>query len=208
MRQLALFSELVDALGFPLYEAPGFEADDVLATLARKFAHEGATVLLVSGDRDLLQLVDTDIELLFVGQRGKPHVRYDQAAVKARFGLVPAQLPSYVALVGDSADNLPKLSGVGEVTARQWIARFGSLGALLDRLDELDNVRLRELVRANVEQLRQNEQLARLRDDVALTGAIAARALDAAAHVRVRALFERWEFTSLLPRLSKLAANP
>jgi DNA polymerase-1 len=204
-RQLALFPELVQAFGFPLYEAPGFEADDVLATLARSFARDGASVLLVSGDRDLLQLVDGQTEVLFVGQRGKPHVRYDQAAVEARFGLAPAQLPSYVALVGDSSDNVPKLSGVGELTARQWIARFGSLGALLDRLDQLESPRLRELLRANVQQLRQNEQLVRLRDDVPLTAALSARALDASAHARVRALFERWEFTSLLPRLAKLA---
>jgi DNA polymerase-1 len=202
--QLGLFSQLVHALGFPLYEAPGFEADDVLATLAHHFTAQGAQVLLVSGDRDLLQLVDARVEVLFVGQRGKPPVLYDRAAVEARFGLAPAQLPSYVALIGDSADNVPKLRGVGESTARQLIARFGSLSALLARLDELENERLRALLRDNAVQLRQNEQLVRLRSDVPLTAPIEGGALDENARERTRALFEQWEFTSLLPRLAKL----
>jgi DNA polymerase-1 len=205
--QLALLPELVEALGFPLFAAPGFEADDVLATLAREFARRGAAVLLVSGDRDLLQLVDAQTEVLFVGQRGRPHVLYDRAAVEARFGLAPAQLPSYVALIGDSSDNVPKLSGVGEVTARQLIARFGSIAALLAQLDQVENTRLRALLHENAAQLRQSEQLVRLCDDVPLAQAIEARPFDAAARARVRALFERWEFSSLLPRLDKLTVE-
>jgi DNA polymerase-1 len=201
--QLTLFSELVAALGFPMYAAPGFEADDVLATLAHAFAGRGARVLIVSGDRDLLQLVGAQVDVLFVGQRGKPPTLYDRAAVEARFGLAPAQLPSYVALVGDSADNIPKLPGVGDVTARQWIARFGDLQTLLERVDEVENPRLRTLLREHATQLLLNEQLVRLRSDVPLASAIEARTLDEAALTRTRALFETWEFASLVPRLAK-----
>lgn len=201
--QLELFSELVTALGFPLYAAPGFEADDVLATLAQHFSSAGSQVLIVTGDRDLFQLVDERLSVLFLGQRGKPPVLYDRAAVEARFGVTPAQLPSYVALVGDSADNIPKLNGVGKVTAQQLIARFGDIANLLAQLDTLENARLRALIGAHSEQLRSNVELLTLRSDVPLDEPIAARAFDADALARTRALFEQWEFASLVPRLAK-----
>lgn len=200
--QLQALNELFDALGFPLYAVEGFEADDVIATLARELsAHE--RVLVVSGDRDLLQLVRDRVEVLFVGQRGKPPIRYDVAAVQERFGFAPRRLPSYVALVGDPSDNLPKIPGVGEASARKLIEQHEDVDALLQALPSID-ARVRSKLAGHEAQLRESELLARLRDDVPLAEPAATRGLDEAAKERTAALFERWEFKSLLPRLAAL----
>jgi DNA polymerase-1 len=205
-RQFALLEQLIAALPFPAYRAPGFEADDVLATLARVLAERGRDVLIVSGDRDALQLVRERTHVLFVGRRGGPPERYDRAAVLARFGVTPEQLPSYVALVGDPADNLPKVPGIGPKSAGALIAGHDSAGALLAQLDRVPSARVRDILAQHREQILQSERLARLRDDLELGCAEDCVApLDAASLARLHALCERLEFRSLLPRLAALA---
>jgi DNA polymerase I len=205
--QLKLVAELVDALGFPLFSLAGFEADDVLATLAARFTARGDRVLIVSGDRDLLQLVGERCDVLFVGQRGKPPIRYDRAAVEARFGVPPERLPGYVALVGDSADNIPKVKGIGAAGASALMQRRATLAELLDDLPSIAEPRLRALLAAHDAQLRESEQLIRLRRDLLLPE-VEPRPLDAAARDRTAALFTAWEFKSLLPRLQALEVPP
>lgn len=200
--QLEHFDELSQAFGFPSVGAPGFEADDVLATLATRHAASGERVVIVSGDRDLLQLVDDNTEVLFVGQRGKAPVRYDRTAVQARFGVSPEQLPSYVALVGDGSDNIPKVKGIGPAKARALISRFGTIADLIEGLNTVEP-RLRTLLSSHEDQLRQSEWLARLRRDVPLPD-IEPAPFTHAARERARELFEAWEFKSLLPRLAAL----
>lgn len=201
--QLALLDRLADAFGFPMLSAPGYEADDVLATLAARLAARGDDVIVVSGDRDLLQLVDARCEVLFVGQRGKPPIRYDRAAIEARFGIPPERLPGYVALTGDSADNIPKVRGLGAVSARALMRRSPTLSGLLDDLQAIEEPRLRGLLTEHAAQLRESEELVRLRRDVPLP-AIEPNAFDRAARERTAELFEALEFKSLLPRLSAL----
>lgn len=203
LRQLERFDELVRALGFPMFAAPGFEADDVLATLAARFTARGDDVIVVSGDRDLLQTVSERCVVLFVGQRGKPPVRYDRAAVEKRFGIPPERLPGYVAMVGDSADNIPKVRGIGDATASQLMRQHATVAELLEHLASIENARMRAVLEAHAQQLRSNEQLARLRFDVRLAE-LEPKALDEAARMRTRSLFERLEFKSLAPRLDAL----
>ena len=203
VRQLQMFDSLVDALGFPMLAAPGFEADDVLATLAARFGARGDRVVIVSGDRDLLQTVGEHCEVLFVGQRGKPPIRYDLAAVEKRFGIPPERLPGYVALVGDTSDNIPKVKGIGDATASRLMRQHATIEALLTALPSLDNARLRALLAEHEGQLRSSEALVRLRRDVELPE-IEPRPLDREAARRVRALFEAWELKSLLARLEAL----
>ena len=211
--QLAQLPAFVEALGAPAFSAAGFEADDVLATLAAELGpggqpgDPGQPVCIVSGDRDLLQLAGPGVEILFVGQRGRAHVRYDAAAVEARFGVPPARLPSYVALVGDPSDEIPGLPGVGAKIAARWVREHGmvdGVAGILAELDALAPARLRPVVAAHAQQLRVNEQLARLRTDVPLAPGPRHAALDEAARTRLRALFARLEFRSLLPRLDDL----
>jgi DNA polymerase-1 len=201
--QLGMLDTLLDALGLPVLSAPGFEADDVLATLARRLEDEHP-VLIVSGDRDLLQLVRERVHVLFVGQRGKPAKRYDPAAVEARFGIPAQRLPGYVALVGDASDNIPKVRGVGEVAASKLMARYPDIASLLAALDGFEDGRLRATLAAHAEQLRASEQLVRLREDVPLPDLPPGK-LEAAAIESTRALFEAWEFRSLIPRLLQAA---
>lgn len=200
--QLGLLDELVTATGFPMFSAEGFEADDVLATLAARLAQQGASVLVVSGDRDLLQLVSDAVNVLFVGQRGKAPVRYDRARVVARFGVEPEQLPTYVALVGDTSDNIPKVKGIGPKTASALLRGRADAAELLARLDDAPP-KLRSLVSQHAEQIQQSEALVRLRRDVPLDDRLPLP-FDAAARTRTARLFELWEFKSLQARLEAL----
>jgi DNA polymerase-1 len=205
--QFALLDELIAALGLPAWRVPGFEADDVLATLAGKLGARGKDVLIVSGDRDSLQLVRERTHVLFVGRRGGPPERYDRAAVLARFGVQPEQLPAYVALVGDPADNLPKVPGIGPKIASGLIAAHGSTQALLAALPTVANARVRQLLSEHRDQILQSERLARLHDDLELEcDPDCVAALSTAALDRLRAFCDRYEFKSLVPRLEALRA--
>lgn len=199
VQQLQKLEPLLDAFGFPRFSARGFEADDVLATLATEIPEP---VAIASGDRDLLQLVDVRVSVIFLGQRGKPPKLYDEHAVRERFGVAASRLPLYAALLGDSSDNIPKVKGIGPKAARTLSERYASLDALL--AGSIDDARLEALIRAHVEQLRANESLIRLRRDVPLPPGERHRPFTATAREHARALFEQLEFKSLLPRLAAL----
>lgn len=204
-RQFGRLDQLIEALGFPRFSARGFEADDVLATLAAQLSEEGSDALIASGDRDLLQLVGPRVNVLFLGQRGKPPVRYDEAAVRARFGIAAGRLPLYAAMLGDTSDNIPKVKGIGPTAAAKIASHFPDADSLLTGLDELGSPRLAELVRAHAQQIRESEQLVRLRRDVPLAEGVRHAALTPTAIAQTRALFEELEFRSLIPRLEALA---
>jgi DNA polymerase-1 len=206
VQQIARFREVIDALGVPAFVAPGFEGDDVLATLARELQASGQSVLIVSGDRDILQTVTESCSVLFVGARGQKHVRFDPARVEERFGVKPSQLPSLTALIGDSSDNLPGVPGIGKSTGAKLIARFGDAAGLLEHLDEVTPDRTRASLAERRAQILETAELARLRDDVPLPEGPRAAPISPEALTRVRALFEELEFTSLLARLDALEA--
>lgn len=199
--QLAELPALIQALGAPAFGVPGFEADDVLATLARELSAGAQPVCIVTGDRDLLQLATDGVEILFVGQRGRAHVRYDAAAVEARFGVPPSRLPSYVALVGDPSDDIPGVPGVGAKTAARWVRDHEDIAGILASIDALAPAKIRPVIAEHADQLRLSEQLARLRSDVPLGPGPRHAGFDDEARARLRALFERLEFRSLLARL-------
>lgn len=205
VRQLARVPELIEALGAPAFCVPGFEADDVLATLAREHRERGEPALIVSGDRDVLQAARGTTRVLFVGARGKKPVLYDDEAVRARFGVAPEDLPSRTALLGDASDNLPGVPGIGEKTAASLLGRFGNVHALLDHLDQVEPARIREALEVHRAQLLDTEDLARLRDTVPLPAGPRSGAITPEAIARLRALFEELEFASLLGRLDELA---
>jgi DNA polymerase I len=202
VRQFARLDQLLAALGAPRFAVPGFEADDVLATLAHELERDGRDVIVASGDRDLLQLTAPRVDVLFLGQRGKPARRYDVEAVRQRFGIDPERLPLYVALLGDVSDNIPKVKGIGPSGAQKLASRFTSSDELLANLDTLDNPRLSALLSTHADQLRESEHLARLRRDVPLPDAPRYAALSAEAIVATQQLFEELEFKSLIPRLA------
>jgi DNA polymerase I len=202
--QLGRLDELLRAFEAPVFCVPGFEADDILATLSHALRAEAAPVLVMSGDRDLLQLAHGSVEVLFLGARGQKPTRYDEAAVRERFGVAPIQLPAYVALVGDTSDNLPGMAGVGPRTAAKWVEQFGGVEALLERASEVKPERLRAELAASREQLLLNRDLATLRADVPLPAGPRSAPLGPSARARLRTLFAELEFKSLLGRLDAL----
>jgi DNA polymerase I len=204
VQQFGPLRELLAAFGVPVFEVRGFEADDVLCTLANELRALPVPALVLSGDRDLLQLAQGGVQVLFLGARGQPARVYDEAAVQARFSVAPQQLPSWAALVGDTSDNLPGTPGVGARTAAKWVQAYGTVSNLLAHLDELTPARLRPVVAAHAEQLRQNEQLATLRADVPLGPAPHVAALLPQAVETLRQVFRELEFKSLETRLDAL----
>ncbi|MFZ5892934.1 MAG: 5'-3' exonuclease [Myxococcota bacterium] len=206
VEQLRRLPAVLSAFEVPCVCVPGFEADDVLATLATGLRARDESVLIVSGDRDMLQLVDAGCRVYFVGGRGQQAVLFDRAKVLERFGVEPAQMPARAALVGDSSDNLPGVPGIGPQTAAKLVTEFGDSSSLLARLEEVAPERVREALRAHSEQVKLNEELSRLRRDVELPEQRLAGELSASSFEKLARIFEELEFKSLLPRLAAL--NP
>ena len=135
--QISLIFEVLDALGIKHLSAPGYEADDVIATLAAQAEAGGDDVLIVTGDRDTFQLITDHVTVLYNSRGVSDMRRYDPASLHEKYGLTPAQYPDFAALRGDPSDNLPSIPGVGEKTATKWINEFGSLANLVDRVGEV-----------------------------------------------------------------------
>jgi DNA polymerase-1 len=205
--QLPLLDRWLSLLAVPAFRAPGFEADDVLATLAHQLSGSGHAVRVVTGDRDLFQIVNADVDVLFVGRRGQKPVVYDVAAVERRFGVRSRQLPSLMALTGDRSDNLPGIAGIGVRTAAKLVQRFGDIGQLLAQLDQVTPAMLRASLEGAREQLLRNEHLSRLHADVPLPEGPRCLPVSAEAYAQLRSLFVELEFRSLLERLDRLAAR-
>jgi DNA polymerase-1 len=199
--QLARMRELPDHIGAPTLLVDGEEADDILATAARELAAAGQTVLVVSGDRDLLQIAGPAVSILFVGRRGGAHEEYDAPAVERRFGVPPRALPDLRAFLGDPADDLPGLAGVGPRIAARWIQQHGDIDGVLARAGELEPPHLRERVLAAADRLRQVAHLGRLVDDLPLPPGPRLASWDDDTRARLRTWFEALEFRSLVPRL-------
>ncbi|RYZ09538.1 MAG: hypothetical protein EOO73_04370 [Myxococcales bacterium] len=205
VEQLRRLDELLDRTGGIVLGSPGFEADDVLATVAANLRAQGRPARVVSGDRDLLQLAFGSVKVEFVGRRGKDAVTYDEAAVVARFGVPPWRLPSFVALVGDTSDNLPSVPGIGPATAKKLLEGRENVGELLADSAGVPP-RVAELLRSYAEQIAQTEQLARLRVDAPLPQPPHLATPTADHLLALRQWFEVMEFKSLLPRIDKLIA--
>jgi len=163
--QLSLIFEVLDALGIERLSAAGYEADDIIATLATAAAAEGMQVLIVTGDRDALQLVTDDVTVLMTRRGISDMTRFTPAAVQEKYGLTPEQYPDFAAVRGDPSDNLPSVPGVGEKTAVKWIAEYGSLRAMVDRVDEIKG-KAGDSLRAHLGDVLRNRQLTELARDV------------------------------------------
>src|SRR3954471_16236833 len=165
--QVSLIREVCEALAIPMVSAPGYEADDVIATLATAAEASGMSVLVVTGDRDALQLVTDNITVLMTRRGISDMTRFTPEEVQAKYGLTPAQYPDFAALRGDPSDNLPSIPGVGEKTASKWIQQFGSLNELIDRVDEVPG-KAGNALRENLANVMRNRQLTELHRNVPL----------------------------------------
>ncbi|WP_018382739.1 DNA polymerase I [Wenjunlia vitaminophila] len=165
--QVELIGELLDAMSVPRFAVAGFEADDIIATLATAAAADGFEVLIVTGDRDALQLVTDDVTVLYPTRGVSELTRFTPAKVEEKYGLTPGQYPDFAALRGDPSDNLPGIPGVGEKTAAKWVKQFGSFAALVDRAEEVKG-KAGQNLRDHLETVKLNRRLTELVRDVEL----------------------------------------
>jgi DNA polymerase-1 len=165
--QIDITKEVLNALGITVLAEEGFEADDIIATLATQAQDAGYRVLVVTGDRDSLQLVSEDVTVLYPVKGVSELTRFTPDAVQAKYGLTPAQYPDFAALRGDPSDNLPGIPGVGEKTATKWIVEHGSLQTLVDNVDQVKG-KVGDALRANLSHVILNRELTELVKNVPL----------------------------------------
>ncbi|RZS34918.1 DNA polymerase I [Herbihabitans rhizosphaerae] len=204
--QVSLIEEVLRALKIPFFAKENFEADDLIATLTTQAAAEGYEVMICTGDRDAIQLVNDQVMLLYPSRGVSEMWRLDPATVLTKYGVTPTQYPDFAALRGDPSDNLPKIPGVGEKTITKWLQEFGSLNDIVDRVDEVKG-KAGNALRDNLSNVLLNRQLTELVRDVALDvtpGELVVQQWDRDA---VHRLFDELEFRVLRDRLfSELSA--
>jgi DNA polymerase-1 len=199
--QVAPLLETVEALGMPVLRIEGVEADDVIGTLARRAEAAGMQVVISTGDKDMAQLVDGQVTLV----NTMTGSTLDRAGVKAKFDVTPEQIVDFLALVGDTADNIPGVPKVGPKTAAKWLAKYGTLDELIAHAAEIDG-KVGESLRDNLAQLELSRRLATIRCDLELPLTPAALTHRPADVAQLRQLYQRLEFHSLLKALE--AATP
>jgi DNA polymerase-1 len=204
--QLPLIREVADVLNLKQFEAPGWEADDIIATIARKAAADGWDVLIVTGDRDAFQLIEGTIRVYYTRRGITDTIVADTAYVEERYGVRPDQYADYAALRGDSSDNLPGVPGVGEKTAGKLVAGYGGLEGIYEHLAE-QTPKLRENLEASREQVYLNRDLTRLVDDVPIEFDPSAMALAPWDPQEVRRVFDGLAFRSLWQRLQEVGGG-
>ncbi len=201
--QFPHFRPIVEAFGYTNLEFEGWEADDVIATLATRADEGGIRTCVVSTDRDAFQLCSGNVSLMMT-PRGVSDVQvYTPERVEARYGVRPDQVPDFIGLKGDTSDNIPGVPGIGDKTAGQLIAQYGSVEAVLEHVDELSPGRAKAL-REHGEQARTSKELATMRRDLDLGVDPAALVLSPPDRSELRELFRRFEFRGLLNRIDDL----
>ena len=201
--QFPHFRPIVEAFGYRNLEFEGWEADDVIATLATRADEEAIKTCVVSTDRDAFQLCTENVCLMMT-PRGVSDVNvYTPERVEARYGIRPDQVPDFIGLKGDTSDNIPGIPGIGDKTAGQLIAQYGSVEAVLEHVDELSPARSRS-IREHAEQALESKLLATMRRDLPLDVEPSGLVLDPPDRSTLKEMFRRFEFRGLLGRVDTL----
>jgi DNA polymerase-1 len=201
--QVAPLLDAVRSMGLPLLQVEGVEADDVIGTLCCEAAKGGIDVLVSTGDKDLAQLVNDHVTLV----NTMSDTVLDRDAVKVKFDVYPEQIIDYLALVGDSSDNIPGVPKVGAKTAAKWLNQFGSADAIMEHADEITG-KVGESLRENIDSLKLSRELATIRLDVDLPVTTSELEPAAADTTRLRELYSRFELRTLLRQLDEQAGEP
>src|SRR5215468_4329570 len=203
--QFPHFRPIVEAFGYRNLEFEGWEADDVIATIATRADTEGIKTCVVSTDRDAFQLVSDNVCLMMT-PRGVADVNvYTPDRVEARYGVTPEQVPDFIGLKGDTSDNIPGVPGIGDKTAGQLIAQYGSVESVIEHADELSPAR-RKNITENADQAVLSKELATMRRDLDIDCDPAQLVLDPPDRAQLKEIFRRFEFRGLLNRVDELDA--
>ena len=197
--QIPLIKQVISAYRIVLLEKEGFEADDIIATLAKKALSNGLATTIVSSDKDILQLVDDDISVL--SPHKEENLIYDRVMVKKRFGVEPKKINDIIALMGDSADNIPGVAGIGEKTATKLIANFGSVEQLLNNIEQIQQPKIKEAIQNSIEQIKLSKELATLDENVDIEFDLEGLKIGQPDSKELFAIFKRLEFKKLLKDL-------
>lgn len=204
--QLDRLKDIVRAFNVPVVEQPGYEADDIIGTLARRAEREDVITYMVTGDKDFMQLITPRIKMLRPGKGGEEAEVLDEQAVLEKFGVRPSQVVDVLALIGDKSDNIPGVPGIGEKTAIPLIQKYGSLEALYEHVDEIPQKALREKLINNRELAFLSKQLVTIHTDVPVTinfHELKANTPDTSALIKH---FHELEFRSLVNKLSNVVS--
>ena len=201
--QMSYLHELVTAFGITTFEVEGFEADDIIATIAKQAERENAQVFICTGDRDSFQLVNEKTTVLYPKRGVSDLTRMTPDAVQEKYGMSPEQYPDFAALRGDPSDNLPSVPGVGEKTASKWIVEYGSLHELIANIDKLGG-KVGQSLRDSVNDVIRNRELTQLVANVPLDLSIDALAWNGVDENRTNPLFEKLEFKTLKDRMKPI----
>jgi len=203
-QQLGLVRQVVEVLAVPIIEQPGLEADDVIATIATRAAANGDDVIVVTGDRDAYQLVtDPHLKVLYNKRGVSDYALYDEAGIKERTGVAPADYVHYAALRGDKSDNLPGVPGVGEKTAAKLINKYGGIEGIYEHIDD-QTPKLRENLAEHEPSVQRNLELMPLVCDADIDVVLADLAIGGIDAEEVRTLFDFLEFRALYDRLTQV----
>ena len=197
MPQIPFIKEIVRGFAIPVLEKQGIEADDIIGTIARRQAEAGMEVVIVSGDKDMMQLVSPEI-LMVDTMKEKT---YDVEAVKERFGVGPEQVVEILGLMGDTSDNIPGVPGIGPKGAQRLIEQFGSIDAILAHPEQIHNAKVREAILRYADQARMSRELACIRTDAEFDFDLDACRRREPDRKLLMSLFKEFEFSSLLQEL-------
>src|SRR2546422_503430 len=209
-RSLERVCQILDAFHIPVIAINGYEADDVVATLAERAAGTGMQAVIVSGDKDFYQLIGEGIALLNPGRGGQAAVEeqwVDQSNASERLGVPPQRVVDYLALVGDSSDNIPGVKGIGDKTAVQLLETYGDLDSILARAADIPGKRPREALLHQADNARLSRQLVTLRRDVPVELDLEQLRVRTPDTDTLATLFTELEFRTLIPKLTDLAAG-
>jgi DNA polymerase-1 len=200
---MSYLHELVESFGITQFEREGFEADDIIATIAKQAEADGFEVAICTGDRDSFQLVNDKTTVLYPKRGVSEMARMTPAAVEEKYLLTPMQYPDFAALRGDPSDNLPSVPGVGEKTAAKWIIEYGSLQELLNKADQVPG-KAGESLRANLDSIAKNRELTQLIHDVPIELSLNDLTWQPIEESKIAPLFATLEFRTLKDRLGPL----
>jgi len=201
--QMSYLHELVEGFGITQFELEGYEADDIIATIAKKAESEGAEVLICTGDRDSFQLVNAKTTVLYPKRGVSEMARMTPEAVQEKYGMTPAQYPDFAALRGDPSDNLPSIPGVGEKTAAKWIIDYGSLANLLTKAEDVGG-KVGQSLRENIENVTRNRELTQLVHDAPFEFSVDSLLWQGVSEGSLNPLFAKLEFKTLKDRLAPI----
>jgi len=201
--QIPLIKEVVAAYGIPIFEKEGFEADDLIAQLAKDAASRSLAVTIVSSDKDILQLVGKRISVFSPNKDSG--VLYDLVKVKERFGVAPERLVDIIALIGDVADNIPGVPGIGDKTAQKLIVEFGSLDKLLKNISKVKPQKIKEMIQSNSQRIKLNKELICLDQKLDLDLDLEKAKTGQPDYSRLAGIFKKLEFKKLLGELPDAA---